>query len=34
MSRVVTRDIKRQLELKAPQQPIHEVIQSQEQTRS
>jgi hypothetical protein len=31
MSRVVTRGLRRQLELEVPQQPIREVIQSQKQ---
>jgi hypothetical protein len=31
MSRVVRRGLKRQLELRTPQQPIHEAVQSQEQ---
>jgi hypothetical protein len=30
MSRVVIRGLRKQLELGTPQQPIHEVVQSQE----
>jgi hypothetical protein len=33
MSRIVTRGLKRQLELEAPQQPICEAVQPQKQTR-
>jgi hypothetical protein len=34
MSRIVTRGLRKQLELKASQQPVHEVIQPQKQPRS
>ncbi len=34
MSRVITRGLKRQLELEAPQQFVHEGVQPQEQTCS
>jgi hypothetical protein len=34
MLRIVTRGLRRQLELEAPHQPVREVIQSQEPTHS